>query len=166
MTDRTKVIVAVGMSLAYLLTVSTIYILAPDRLIEPEQFPEKCPEDSRNCSMIGPNSYRSEGLTELRFNSSLDSVMSQASSWVSSEHGTTTLMEWPAQSHFVFRSLFFRFPDDFVIKGFCDQGDAVIHVYSESRLGISDLGVNTERVQRFAEHMYNIEMPTLECEER
>jgi uncharacterized protein (DUF1499 family) len=166
MTDRPKAIAAVGMALAYLLTVFSIYILAPDRLIEPEQFPEKCPEESRNCSMIGPNSYRSEGITELRFNSSLESVMSQASSWVRSEHGTTVLMEWPGQSHAVFRSLLFRFPDDFVIKGFCDQGDAVIHVYSESRLGISDLGVNKERVQRFAEHMSSVEMPTLECSER
>ncbi|MEC8874434.1 MAG: DUF1499 domain-containing protein, partial [Candidatus Thermoplasmatota archaeon] len=66
-------------------------------------------------------------------------------------------------THSVFRSLLWRFPDDFVVKGFCDQGDTVLHVYSESRLGISDLGVNKDRVLRFSTHMSSVEMATSEC---
>ena len=34
---------------------------------------------------------------------------------------------------------------------------------SQSRLGVSDLGVNKARVESFAEHMANVEMATSEC---
>ena len=56
-----------------------------------------------------------------------------------------------------------RFPDDFVVRGFCDDGDSVLHVYSKSRLGISDLGVNKARIESFSDYMENVEMATSEC---
>ena len=59
--------------------------------------------------------------------------------------------------------LILRFPDDFLVQGFCDNGDSVLYVYSQSRLGVSDLGVNKARVESFAEHMVNVEMATSEC---
>ena len=113
--------------------------------------------------MIGPLPHRSDGQTELRFNSSLEHVMSVASEWAESQPRTTSLGDWPDHHQFVFTSLVFRFPDDFLIRGFCDQGDSVIHVYSESRLGVSDMGVNEDRVMRFANYMSRVEMPTSEC---
>jgi len=164
MTERkTSTLFSAGVLASYLFAVLAIHIAAPDYPIPPGEFPEKCPTGSSNCSMIGPLPHRSDGQTELRFNSSLEHVMSVASEWAESQPRTTSLGDWPDHHHFVFTSLVFRFPDDFLIRGFCDQGDSVIHVYSESRLGVSDMGVNEDRVMRFANHMSRVEMPTSEC---
>ena len=160
---RSAVLLSVGVLTTYIFSVLAINFISPDEVIPPEEFPEICPENSSNCSMIGPNSHRSGGQTELRFNTSIDHVMFAAASWAESEPRTDSIGEWPGQHHYVFRSMIFRFPDDFLIKVFCDEGDSVVHVFSESRLGISDMGVNEERVIRFAEHMSVVEMPTSEC---
>ena len=154
---------AIGLVSAYLLSILSIQIAAPDDPIEPAKFPTSCPEDSINCSMIAPNNHRSGNITEIRINASLDEVMDEVRKWVNAQSGTTTIGDWPEQTHAVFRTLILRFPDDFVVRGFCDDGDSVLHVYSQSRLGISDLGVNKARIESFAEHMSNVEMATSEC---
>ena len=160
---RRRSFFAIGVIAAYLFSVIAIQITASGEAIHPEEFPEMCPEKSLNCSMIGPNSYRSGGLTELRFNSSLETVMAETRDWIDSQPRTEIIGEWPDQTHSVFTTLLFRFRDDFVVNGFCDGEDAVIHVYSKSRLGISDIGVNKDRVGSFASHMSNVEMATSEC---
>jgi len=156
-------LIAIGIISVYLLSIISIQIAAPDELIEPDNFPLKCPEDSLNCSMIGPNNYRSNNLTELRFNSSLEEVMAQVSRWIESQPGTEVIGEWPGQTHSVFRTLMFRFPDDFVVRGFCEDGDTVLHIYSKSRLGVSDLGVNKARVLSFKDYLSSVEMATSDC---
>tara|TARA_B100000686_G_scaffold351246_1_gene449431 strand:- start:1895 stop:2392 length:498 start_codon:yes stop_codon:yes gene_type:complete len=156
-------LLALGILFAYIGSIFAIHIAAPDDPIGPEKFPTSCPEDSINCSMIGPNHHRSDNLAEIRINASLDEVMVEVRKWVDSQSGTTTIGDWPEQTHAVFRTLILRFPDDFVVRGFCDGGESVLHVYSKSRLGISDLGVNKARVESFAEHMINVEMATSEC---
>jgi len=154
---------AVGLVSAYLLSILSIHIAAPDEVIEPDNFPLECPEDSLNCSMIGPKTYRSENLTELRINSSLEEVMDEVRIWIDSQPGTEVIGEWPGQTHSVFRTLMFRFPDDFVVKGFCDNGETILHVYSKSRLGVSDIGVNKARVLSFSDYMSHVEMATSDC---
>jgi uncharacterized protein (DUF1499 family) len=154
---------ALGLASAYLISIISIQVAAPDEVIEPDEFPLMCSEDSLNCSMIGPISYRSGNLTELRINSSLEDVMDKVRMWIDTQSGTTVIGDWPGQTHTVFRSLMFRFPDDFVVKGFCDDGETVLHVFSKSRLGVSDLGVNKARVQSFAQYMSNVEMATSDC---
>jgi uncharacterized protein (DUF1499 family) len=152
-----------GLVSVYLISIISIQIAAPDEVIEPDAFPEKCPDDSLNCSIIGPNTYRSGNLTELRLNSSLEDVMDEVRAWIDSQSGTSVIGDWSEQTHSVFRTLMFRFPDDFVVRGFCEDGETVLHVYSKSRLGVSDLGVNKARVQSFAEYMSNVEMATSDC---
>ena len=156
-------LLAIGLVLAYFLSILSIQIAAPDEVIGPDKFPLNCPEDSLNCAMIGPNSYRSDNLTELRINSSLEEVMGEVGMWIDSQSGTEVIGEWPGQTHTVFRTLMFRFPDDFVVRGFCDNGETVLNIYSKSRLGVSDLGVNKARVLSFNDYMSNIEMATSEC---
>ena len=164
MTKKARLsLLAMGLLSAYLLSILSIQIVAPDKEIEPDDFPVMCLEDSLNCSMISPNHYRSGNLTELRINSSLEEVMGEVGSWIDSQPGTDVIGEWSGQTHAVFRTLMFRFPDDFVVRGFCDSGQTVLHVYSKSRLGISDLGVNKARVLSFADYMSNVEIPTSEC---
>jgi len=152
-----------GIVSVYLISIISIQIAAPDEVIEPDAFPERCSDDSLNCSIIGPNTYRSGNLTELRLNSSLEDVMDEVRTWIDSQSGTSVIGDWSEQTHSVFRTLMFRFPDDFVVRGFCEDGKTVLHVYSKSRLGVSDLGVNKARVQSFAEYMSNVEMATSDC---
>ena len=99
----------------------------------------------------------------IRSNARLNEVMDEGRNWVDAQSGTTTIGDWPEQTHVVFRTLILRFPDDFVVRGFCDDGDSVLHVYSQSRLGISDLGVNKARVESFSEHLINVEIATSAC---
>jgi len=149
--------------ITYLLAVLSIQLIAPDVVISPDEFPDNCPTDSNNCAMIGPNPHRVNGLIELRFQSELSSVMSEANKWIESNPRSEIIGEWENQTHAVFRTLFLRFPDDFVIHGSCDNGESVLLVYSESRVGYSDLGVNPERVSDFSTFMSGIEMPTSDC---
>ena len=156
-------LLAFGLIITYVGALFAIQISAPDYPIEPDNFPANCPEDSINCSLIAPNNHRSGNLTEIRINASLTEVMGEVREWIDSQSGTSIIGDWPEQTHAVFRTLILRFPDDFLVRGFCDDGESVLYVYSKSRLGISDLGVNKARVESFAEHMSNIEMATSEC---
>ena len=158
---KKKPIFALGALVIYLMSIITIQIAWPDPEIS--NLPKSCPEESINCSMIGPNSHRSGGLNELRFNSSLETIMSEANNWIENHPRTKVISEADDQTHAVFTTMLLRFNDDFLVSGFCEDGQTVIHVYSSSRQGISDLGVNKERVISFAEHMLSIEMPTSEC---
>ena len=164
MTKSRKYTIPLGILLIYFISVLGIHFSAPDRVIEPDDFPEKCPDNSLNCSIISSNSHRSEGLTEIRLNSSLEEVMQEANTWINSQPRTEIIGNWfPEHTHSVFRSFTFRFPDDFVVRGYCDTGQTVLEVYSKSRLGISDIGVNSQRVMDFTKHIIAVEMPTSEC---
>ena len=89
--------------------------------------------------------------------------MHEANKWIESKPRSEIIGEWNNQTHAVFHTLFLRFPDDMVISGSCDNGESVLLVYSESRVGYSDLGVNSQRVNDFAKFMSSIEMPTSDC---
>ena len=89
--------------------------------------------------------------------------MLETKNWIKNHPRTKVISEADNQTHAVFTTMLLRFNDDFVISGFCEDGQTVIHVYSSSRQGISDLGLNKERVISFADHMLSIEMATSEC---
>jgi len=164
MIDRRKTITyLVTIFSTYMLVVLSIQIIAPDEKILPENFPESCPEKSRNCSFIGPESFRSGGLIELRFDTSMENTLLEARKWIESQPRTKILGNWESQNHYVFETQFFRFPDDFVINAHCENEQTVLYVYSESRIGVSDLGVNEDRITEFADYMSEAEMPTSEC---
>ncbi len=55
MTKKARLsLLAMGLLSAYLLSILSIQIVAPDKEIEPDDFPVMCLEDSLNCSMISP----------------------------------------------------------------------------------------------------------------
>jgi uncharacterized protein (DUF1499 family) len=51
----------------------------------------------------------------------------------------------PGYVYVVFRSWFFRFPDD--VEFLFDDADKVIHFRAAARLGWSDFGVNRKRME-------------------
>ena len=146
----------------YTIIIATIHIIAPNSIIGPEEFPEACPEKSKNCTFIGPNPHRGEGVSEIRFESNMSNVMFEVLKWVDSNSGEV-LQEWPNHTHVVFRTFIWKFPDDFVVNLHCNEDQVVMYVYSKSRLGVSDLGVNNDRIESFTRHMLKAEMTTTEC---
>jgi uncharacterized protein (DUF1499 family) len=55
--------------------------------------------------------------------------------------------------HAVFRSFVWRFADDLLVQVDCVDGQVLVQVHSESRLGSSDLMVNDERVLKLNDHL-------------
>lgn len=133
--------------------ITGIQFLAVDRIILPVEFPKSCPSGSRNCVMIGPEPYRSNEQFALRFSADLSTVMSEVNHWIREEPRANILGDWETQTHAVFRTLWWRFPDDFIVNGHYENGQTILYVYSKSRLGVSDLGVNVARVNKFVSFM-------------
>ena len=55
--------------------------------------------------------------------------------------------------HIVVKTDWLRFADDVFFHAECDGDDVVIWVHSESRVGISDLGVNQERIEEIKDRL-------------
>ena len=146
----------------YIFIISSIQIIAPNKVIKPEDFPNSCPDESINCTMIGPIPHRGNNVSEIRFESNISNVMEEVDKWIKINSGEI-LQEWPNHTHAVFRTKFWKFPDDFVVNLHCEDEEVVMYVYSKSRLGISDLGVNDDRVVSFTSFMLETEISTSKC---
>ncbi len=149
--------------ISYFILIFSIKILGPSKLVYPDEFPTSCPENSIKCVMIGPIPHRGDELTELRFESSLEQVMAEVNHWINSEPRTNIIGEWENHTHSVFTTKYLRFEDDFIVNGHCDGDSTILYVYSSSRLGISDLGLNEKRVDKFVNYFSNLELPKDNC---
>lgn len=147
----------------YLLIVIGIQLKAVDVLIPPAKFPKSCPTSSQNCVFIGPEPHRTDAGTALYFHSDTSTVMTEVKRWILTQPRTTIIGEWETQIHAVFRTFWWRFPDDFIINVHCENGEALLYVYSKSRLGISDLGVNVDRVNKFVSHLKKVPHKKTQC---
>jgi len=155
---------ALGIITLYIGGFLCIWIAAPT--LEFEAYPTECPEDSQNCTRIGPNPYRGNGEESIIVNASKEEVMVEINAWVNGQPRTQIVTEslQVGYVHSVFRSFTWRFPDDMLFHVECDNGSAVIWVHSESRIGVSDLNVNDKRVLNFAEHSETYEWSGNACE--
>ena len=154
--------ILLALLVVYIFVISSIQIIAPNVVIKPEDFPNSCPDESKNCTMIGPIPHRGNNISEIRFESNISNVMVEVDKWIKINSGVT-LQEWPNHTHAVFKTKFWKFPDDFVVNLHCEDEEVVMYVYSKSRLGISDLGVNDDRVVSFTKFMLETEISTSKC---
>lgn len=161
--NQKRLRIVFGVIFIYMMAIISIQIVAPNSVVEPDNFPNSCPENSMNCTLIGPNPHRGEGIMEIRFNSNFSNIMEEVGLWSQSEPRTEVLGKWSNQIHIVFRSYLWKFPDDFIVNLHCDEGETVMYIYSKSRLGIDDLGVNDDRVSKFVEHISEVEISTSMC---
>ena len=138
---------ATGALLAiYLLLVAGITLAAPD---EPwNAFPAGCPHES-NCTRVADQNVRGEGLAPMRVAAGRDDVQTALEAWLEEQPRTRILSSQEGFVHAVQRTVFFRFPDDFTFQISCEGNETVIQVQSQSRLGLSDFGVNEKRVRGF-----------------
>ena len=155
---------ALGITTLYIGMIFLVWVAAPT--LEFEAYPTQCPEDSQNCSRIGPNPYRASGEQGIVVNASKSEVMSEIIVWIDSQSRTEVVTESQDAGyiHSVFRSFAIRFPDDMLFHVECDNGTAVIWTHSESRLGVYDFMVNDDRVLSFAEHIENQQWSSVSCE--
>ena len=130
----------------YLLFVAGITLAAPDKPWD--AFPAGCPRES-NCTRVADYSVRGEGLAPLRLAAARDDVQTALEAWLENQPRTRILNSQEGFVHAVQRTAFFRFPDDFTFKLFCEGEETIIQVQSQSRLGVSDFGVNEKRVHGF-----------------
>lgn len=92
-----------------------------------DEMPDACPEDSQNCARM-----------TLDINASDDELHEAMAAWEDTRIWTSSF----EPGHIVDRTMFMQFSDDLLYENQC----GTVNFHSESRLGVSDLGVNQERL--------------------
>lgn len=111
-----------------------------------------CPEGTQNCASIGEGGLvRMEASFSATMDANVSELWAAFESWSSDEHLEVEYdrigEDGEHFSHRVAITPFWRFPDDVVVKFTpLDQQSTSVSLYSSSRLGVSDLGVNPDRL--------------------
>ena len=105
------------------------------------EMPEDCPDESYNCD------YRIIALDV-----SDEELHDAMYDWQETRGFTTTFSE----GHIVDRTLFMQFPDDVHYSNEC----GTVEIFSKSRLGRSDYGVNQDRVDEIIEFLMDYDFET------
>ena len=145
---RKPLLVVLLLASPWLLVQAWILVAAPT---PDHQAMPTCDDGTQNCAFLSPStSVRMDaGLTTV-IEANVSEVWSAWEAW-SDEQGLHEVHETEGEtgerfSHRVAITPFWRFPDDVVVQ-FTPQGEATaITLYSASRLGQSDLGVNPDRL--------------------
>ena len=116
-------------------------------------FPDECPPDSQNCSGIGIWHHRTEQTEPLAFSGSIEEAMDSVKEWASDLNRASIIHSNLTSIHIVDVTPFLRFEDDVFIHIECMEGNTLIHARSSSRVGISDLNVNPNRLDSLISHM-------------
>ena len=116
-----------------------------------------CPEGTQNCASIGEGgSVRMDASFSETMDANVSELWAAYESW---SNGEDLIVEYDRIgedgehfSHRVAITPFWRFPDDVVVKFTpVDDTSTLVSLYSSSRLGVSDLGVNPDRLANLHE---------------
>ena len=134
---------------------------------ESDDFPLSCDDSSYKCSRLAPNPHRSTGETELRFsNTSLLLISNSINSWISENEFTDEVSRNEGiklEIHIVVKTKWMRFADDVFVHVECDGDDAIVWIHSESRVGISDVGLNEKRIDEIKEQLIDSSVGDTPC---
>lgn len=138
--------------------VSWLFLIATIKAISPEPdysqiLPEECGVESLNCAGFGKWSHRMDEPEAIVFEGSMGDARDSVREWVSERDRSTIVHSDNNTFHVVETTLLLRFEDDLVVHIECSDGLTIIHGYSSSRIGISDLGVNLERLDSLMSHL-------------
>ena len=133
----------------WLLVQVFIFVAAQDEAITSM---ETCPEGSANCAHLGGNANYRMDTTSTILDQSMDDVRIKILDYIL-EYECNILDEQSTEStyyvHFVEYTPFWQFPDDVLISIEVVDDDTVeIELHSQSRIGLGDMGVNPERLER------------------
>lgn len=138
----------------WLLVQGWIFVGAQDESIASM---ETCPEGSANCAHLGGNAdYRMDSSSTI-LDRSMDDVQIELARYIS-EYDCKVLVEEASDStyyvHFVEQTPFWQFPDDVLVSiEQIDENSVEIELHSQSRLGLGDMGVNPERIERIYDQL-------------
>ncbi|MFL2952703.1 MAG: DUF1499 domain-containing protein [Candidatus Thalassarchaeaceae archaeon] len=141
---------------------SWLFLIATIKAISPEPdysqtLPEECGEKSLNCAGFGKWSHRMEEAGAIVFEGDMGDARDSVREWVTERDRSTIVHSDNDTFHVVETTFLLRFEDDLVIHIECSDGLTIIHGYSSSRIGISDLGVNPERLDSLISHLEGYE---------
>ena len=121
----------------------TITLLSPHPVYLDD--PEPCASDSGNCARISiDDAHRMEQSPLIVAAGAEDAFWSTVDDWADNTSRLTLLHETEDFRHYAAATPVWGFVDDVTISLDRITGEVVMH--SESRLGLSDLGVNPERL--------------------
>jgi uncharacterized protein (DUF1499 family) len=114
---------------------------------------EACPEGSANCAHLGGNANYRMDVSSTIIDRSMEDIRSDLA-----EYDCKILVEDASDSlyyvHFVERTPFWLFPDDVLVSiEQIDEDTVNIELHSQSRLGLGDMGVNPERLERIYDQL-------------
>lgn len=147
---------------------SWLFLIAAIKAISPEPdysqtLPEECKEESLNCAGFGKWGHRMDEAGPVIFEGSMGEAGDSIREWVS-ERGRSTIVHSDNDTfHVVETTLLLRFEDDLVVHIECSDGLTIVHGHSSSRIGISDLGVNPERLGSLISHLEGYESSGRRC---
>lgn len=146
---RVVVVALMFIALPWVMVQGWIFLGAPNP--EHTTMPS-CPDQTMNCAFLSPNEVvRMEATLATVIEANVSEVWDAWMAW-SDDNGLRGSHEDVEEggehfSHRVAITPFWRFPDDVVVL-FVPQGeDTSITLYSASRLGQGDLGVNPDRLE-------------------
>ena len=105
------------------------------------EMPEDCPEDTWNCDK-----------RTIALDVSDEELHQAMEEWSDERSFTTTFSE----GHIVDRTLFLQFPDDVIYENEC----GAVELFSKSRIGRSDYGVNVDRMDEIVEYLLQYDFET------
>ena len=131
-------------------------------------FPDSCEGKEHKCARIAPEPHRSTGEVEIRFNNtSIDQILATSDLWINNQSRTIEsqriIDESSVYLHVVVHTRWLNYADDLYIHIECDGDDAVLWVHSSSRFGVSDLGVNHDRIHDLKSSLISVEHVSTPC---
>ena len=153
---------ALAVIMSWLFLIATIKAISPEPDYS-QTLPEECKEESLNCAGFGKWSHRMDEAGPVIFEGSMGEAGDSIREWVS-ERGRSTIVHSNNDTfHVVETTLLLRFEDDLVVHIECSDGLTIVHGHSSSRIGISDLGVNPERLDSLISHLEGYESSGSQC---
>lgn len=153
---------------ALTMLVSWLFLIATIKAISPEPdysqtLPEECGGESLNCAGFGKWGHRTDEPGAIVFEGSIGDARDSVREWVSERDRSKIVYSDNDTFHVVETTLLLRFEDDLVVHIECLEGLTIIHGYSSSRIGISDLGVNPKRLDSLMTHLDGYENSSNQC---
>lgn len=110
--------------------------------------PSDCPEDSQNCAR-----------GTMGFDADPSEVLAAATAWQEPQMISTG----EGEAHVVHHTRWMHYADDMFLEAGCNENGTWLHVHSESRLGISDLGVNQQRIDALFAYLDELDLEAHDC---
>jgi len=134
-----------------------VYILNFSLQPKEKEFPDQCPKTT-NCVRFGLTGTNNNhlGFKFPFINDTNNNILNLVENWAQDYKAIHFIRDKSNDIiHLIFVSTFFGFADDFVVQLELINGVNAVNVFSSSRIGSGDMGVNIARVTNFMDYIQN-----------